>query len=94
MKGLKRDTWKIIGELKKAAIDAYMRNEVHKGKWIGRFAQVGETYRTFSNYFGGDWDHRNSSRRDWEKMEERLGKLLPVIREVVEALAMIQIDNT
>jgi hypothetical protein len=27
-------------------------------------------------------------------MEERLGKLLPVIREVVEALAMIQIDNT
>lgn len=43
----------MIGEPKRVAIDAYMRNEAHKGKSIERFARVGETYRTFSNYLGG-----------------------------------------
>lgn len=44
---------KMIGEPKRTAVDAYMRNEKHKGKSIEQFARVGETYRTFSNHFGG-----------------------------------------
>lgn len=69
-----------------------MRNEHIKANGSGGLRRLVRLIALSLIISGGG--HRNSSRRDWEKMEERLGKLLPVIREVVEALAMIQIDNT